>query len=190
MARKFGANSTTGKQADVLLVQEEIAREVTDRLRLRLTGEEGKLLTKRYTNNSEAYEYYLKGRYHYYKGTETEWKQAIEAFDTEIAKDPNYASAYAGIADCYSLASGWLMSPTEAYPKLEEAALKALRIDDTLADAWATLGSVKLFYYRDWAAGERELKHALELDPDSTPVVCITVFICMRRDARKNVSPC
>jgi serine/threonine-protein kinase len=155
------------KQADILSVQDEIARDVTDRLRLKLTGEDRKLLAKRYTDNSEAYELYLKGRYHYYTGTEDEWRKSLDYFNAAVAKDPNFALAYVGIADCYGLSSGWLMPPTEAYPKIEKAARKALQIDDTLADAWAELGAVKLFYDHDWAGAERDFKHALELNPDS-----------------------
>ncbi|HEX8890505.1 MAG TPA: protein kinase [Pyrinomonadaceae bacterium] len=157
------------KQADILTVQDEIAREVTDRLRLKLTGEEEKLLTKRYTNNAQAYEDYLKGRYHYYKLTEAEWHKALDSFNQAIVEDPNFALAYSGIADCYGIASAWLMPPTEAYPKFEEFARKALQIDGSLADARAEIAAVKLFYQHDWAGAEEELKHALSLNPNSTP---------------------
>jgi serine/threonine-protein kinase len=164
------------KQADILLVQDEIARDVTDRLKLRLTGDERKLLTKHYTNNSDAYEFYLKGRFHYYKGSEAEWHQALDDFNQAIAKDPDYALAYSGVADCYGIASAWLMPPTEAYPKIQEAALKALERDNTLADAWAELASYKLFYEHDWPGAERELKHALELNPDSADAILYYSF--------------
>ncbi|MDQ3908337.1 MAG: tetratricopeptide repeat protein [Acidobacteriota bacterium] len=164
-------NQYRRKQADVLQVQDEIARDITEGLRVSLTGGERELLTKRYTNNPEAYEYYLKGRFHYYKGSEAEWHQALEDYQQAVAIDPNYALAYSGIADCYGVASAWLMPPTEAYPKVREASLNALRIDGTLADARAALAADKLFYGHDWAGAERDLKQALGLNPDSTDAV-------------------
>jgi tetratricopeptide (TPR) repeat protein len=134
-----------------------------------LTGGERESLTKRYTNSPEAYEDYLKGRYLYYKGSEADWRKAVDFFSAAIAKDPNFALAHIGLADCYGLSSGWLMTPTEAYAKVKEEARKALQIDDTLADAWAELGTAELFYDHDWAGAERDFKHALELNPDSDP---------------------
>ncbi len=157
------------KAADILQVQDEIARDIADRLRVSLTGGERELLTKRYTNNPEAYEDYLKGRYLYYKGSEADWRKAVDYFNAAVAKDPNFSLAHIGLADCYGLSSGWLMPPAEAYAEVKEEARKALQIDDTLADAWAELGAAELFYDHDWAAAERDFKHALELNPDSDP---------------------
>jgi serine/threonine protein kinase/Flp pilus assembly protein TadD len=156
------------KMADIFVLQEEIAREITEKLRLQLTGEERKRLTKRATGNKEAYELYLKGRFWLEKRTPEGFTKAIEYFQQAIAKDRTYALAYAGLADCYS----WLptlafVPPKEAYPKAKEAALKALEIDDTLAEAHTSLAVVKANQDWDWSGGEREFQRAIALNPDS-----------------------
>src|ERR1700686_2065695 len=121
------------KMADIFVLQEEIAREITEKLRLQLTGEERKRLTKRATGNKEAYQLYLKGRYWLEKRTPEGFSKAIEYFQQAIAKDPTYALAYSGLADCYTwLPTFGFVPPKEAYPRANEAALKALEIDDTL----------------------------------------------------------
>jgi eukaryotic-like serine/threonine-protein kinase len=155
------------KMADIFVLQEEIAREITDKLRLQLTGDEKKRLTKRATGNKEAYQLYLKGRYWLDKRTPEGFSKAIEYFQQAIAKDPQYALAYSGLADCYS----WFplfafVSPKEAYPKAKEAALKALEIDDTLAEAHTSLALVKIHQDWDWSGGEREFQRAIALNPD------------------------
>ena len=123
------------KATDIFALQDDIAKEMTTALRTRLTGEDEKRLAKRYTENSEAYELYLKGRYWWNKRTEEGFNKGIEQFQQAIEKDPAYALAYAGLADCYSFdATYGIVPPKEAYPRAKEAALKALEIDDTLAE--------------------------------------------------------
>ena len=124
---------------------------------MRLTGEDEKRMAKSYTANPEAYQDYLKGRYWWNKRSEEGLNKGIEYFQQAIAKDPNYALAYSGLADCYSvLASLRFCSPRRrSYPKAKEAALKALEIDDTLAEAHASLAFIKAFYDWDWS-GARE----------------------------------
>jgi eukaryotic-like serine/threonine-protein kinase len=155
------------KMADIFVLQEEIAREIAEKLRLQLTGEERKRLTKRATGNKEAYQLYLKGRYWLEKRTPEGFSKAIEYFQQAIAQDPTYALAYSGLADCYSFVSVFAsVPPNEAYPKAKDAALKALELDDTLAEAHTSLAVVKANQDWDWSGGVRELRGAIALNPD------------------------
>ncbi len=150
--------------ADILAVQDEIASEIFDKLRLRLTGEEKKRATKRYTDNAEAYQLYLRGRYYWNQGTIAGFKKAIEYFQQAITKDPKYALAQAGLADSYLfLGSYWV----EAIPEAKVAALKALELDRTLAEAHVSLGHIKLWLDWDWPAAELEFKQGIALNPNS-----------------------
>ncbi len=152
--------------SDILTVQEEIAREISEKLRLRLTGEEKQQLIKRYTASTEAYQLYLKGRYAWEKRTEEGIRQSVEFFQQAIEKDPGYALAYAGLADSYAVMSSYsMMSPAEAFPRARAAARKALEIDDGLAHTHATLGLTLTNYDHDWSTAEAEFKRAIELDP-------------------------
>ncbi len=155
------------KMADIFVLQEEIAREITEKLRLQLTGDEKKRLTKRATGNKEAYQLYLKGRFWLGKRTPEGSSKAIEYFQQAISKEPTYALAYSGLADCYSfLPTLTSVPPKEAYPKAKEAALKALEIDDALAEAHTSLAFVKANHDWDWSGGEREFLRAMALNPD------------------------
>ena len=157
----------TRKLADLLTVQEEIAREISERLRTRLTIEEQKQFSKRYTGDAEAYQLYLKGRYYWNKRTRDGYKKATEQFEQAIEKDPSYALAYAGLADCYNVLSSYgIASPRESIPKGEAAATRALEIDGNLAEAHTSLAYVKYQYEWDWAGGESEFRRALELNPN------------------------
>jgi serine/threonine protein kinase/Tfp pilus assembly protein PilF len=170
-------DTTTGAQlwgqeyerrvSDLLSVKQEIAREITERLRLRLSGEEQKQLVRHDTTNSDAYQLYLKGRYWWEKRTEEGFKKSIEHFNQAIEKDPNYALAYAGLADSYSLLPRYgFFSAKESFPRAKAAAMKALELDDTLAEAHASLAYVKTFYDWDWPGAETGFKRALELNPN------------------------
>ncbi len=150
--------------ADILAVQDEIASEIFEKLRLRLTGEDRKRATKRYTENAEAYQLYLRGRYYWNQGTIAGFKKAIEYFQEAITSDPKYALAYAGLADSYLfLGSYWV----EAIPEAKAAALKALELDRTLAEAHVSLGHIKLWLDWDWPAAEVEFKQGIALNPTS-----------------------
>ena len=133
-----------------------------------MTGAEKKQIAKRYTENPEAYRLYLKGRFHLNKRTEDGLKKGLEYFKRAIETDPSYAAAYSGMADCYTLlgAAGYSMPPREAMPKAKAAAMKALEIDDTLAEAHTSLAFVKFRLDWDWAGAEGEFKRALELNPN------------------------
>ena len=155
------------KIADIQSVQEEIAREISEKLRLRLTGEEKEQLGKRYTANTDAYQLYLKGRYAWEKRTESGLTQSVEYFQQAIEKDPGYALAYAGLADSYAVLSSYsIMSPADSFPRARAAARKALEIDDGLAQAHANLGIGFGEYDRDWSSAESEYKKAIALDPN------------------------
>ena len=121
-------NHYNSRLSDILSVQEEIAREISEKLRLRLTGEEKEKLTKRYTANTEAYQFYLKGRYAWEKRTESGLQQSIEYFQQAIEKDPGYALAYAGLADSYAVLPSYsILSPAESIPRARTAARKRSR---------------------------------------------------------------
>jgi len=154
------------KLADIVTVQEDIAREIAEKLRRRLSGDPAQQLSRKRTDNPEAYQAYLKGRYYWFKRTEEGLKKGIEYFNEAIRKDPNYAAAYAGLADSYNLSARYgSIPPREAFAKGMAAALKALELDDSLAEAHASLGFVRLYYDWDLASAENEFKRAIELNP-------------------------
>jgi len=154
------------KLTDVVTMQEEISREISEKLHLRMTDEERSRVSKRHTINAEAYQSYLKGRYHWNKRTQEGLRKSIEYFTEALDKDPAYAQAYAGMADSYNtLARFNFLRPQEAYPKARAAATKALEIDETLAEAHSSLAVVKMDYEWDLPGAEREFKRAIELNP-------------------------
>jgi TolB-like protein/DNA-binding winged helix-turn-helix (wHTH) protein/Flp pilus assembly protein TadD len=151
--------------SDIFGLQEEIAREMTTALRVRLTGEDEKRLARSYTPNTEAYQDYLRGRYFWQKRG-LGLNKGAEYFQQAIAKDPRYALAYDGLADSYILLAVFgFSSPQEAYPSAKEAALKSLEIDGTLAEAHTSLARIKAEYDWDWSGAEREFQRAMELNP-------------------------
>src|SRR2546423_2298610 len=155
------------KSADILNLQGEIAREISEKLRLKLTGEQRERLTKPQTESAEAYQLYLQGRYYWHKFTDEARIKSGEYFQRAIEKDPNYALAYAGLSDSYAVMAFFgQMPPKEAWQKSEEAAVKALAIDDALGEAHLSLAVVKAWYDWDWPGGEREFKRAIELNPE------------------------
>ncbi len=155
------------RMADIQTMQQEITEDISDKLRLRLTGDEQKLLTKRYTENSVAYQLYLKGRYYWNKRTEDGFKKGIDFFEQAITEDPNYALAYAGMGDCYVLLYTYgILPPQESAPKAKGAVTKALELDDKLAEAHTSLAFVLLAYYWDWAEAEKEFRRAIDLKPN------------------------
>ena len=152
------------KLADILAVQEDIAREITDKLRLRLQGKEEERLTGHPTENAEAYQLYLKGRYYWNKRTPDGMQKAIGYFQAAIERDPGYARAYAGLADCYHVPANPL-PPREKMPLAKSAAMKALQLDDTLVEAHTALARVLFAFDWDWPGAEKEFKRAIELNP-------------------------
>jgi len=152
--------------ADLMTLQEEMSREIADKLRIRLTGAEKKRLKKRTTESSEAYQLYLKGRYHWNKRTEESLKKAIALFEEAIGSDPSFANAYAGLADSFlTLGTNVPLPPRDAMPKAKAAATRAIEIDDGLAEAWASLAAVKWWFDWDWSGAEADYQRAIDLNP-------------------------
>jgi TolB-like protein/tetratricopeptide (TPR) repeat protein len=151
--------------ADLVTVQEQIATAVADKLRLRPTSDEQKRLTKRYTENPEAQQLYLKGQYYWNRRTGQTLQRAAQSFQQAIDRDSGYALAWAGLADCYALYGFYgAGSPREFAARAKEAALTALRIDDTLGEAQTALGWVKVEEW-DWLGARSEFQRAIELNP-------------------------
>ena len=152
------------KLADIQTLQEEIAKEISDKLRLRLTGQEQKLLTKRPTENAEAYQLYLKGLYHWNKRTEEAYKRGIQCFNQAIERDPGFALAYVGVAECYNgLVYGSYSAPRDVCPQAKAAALKALELQENLAEAYGSLAFVTEILDWNWHEAEKGYKHTIEL---------------------------
>src|SRR6266480_708335 len=155
------------KIADLLAVKQAIAQEVAAKLKLKLSSEEQRRLIKRDSTNAEAYQFYLRGRYFWNKRTSDGIKQAIEHFQQSIERDPNFALGYVGLADSYTGLTFYnFAAPHEAMPKAKESAIKALALDDTLAEAHATLAHILMNYDWNWSAAEKEFKRSIELNPD------------------------
>jgi len=151
---------------DIFAIQDEISLAIVDKLKVKLLGDEKVKLVKRHTDNQEAYNLYLKGRYFWNRRTEEDLEKSIECFKRAIEKDPDYALAYTGLADSYiTLPTYSSFPPEEAFPKAKEAALRALDIDNTLGEAYASLALIKLDYDWDWAGAEKQFKQAIELNP-------------------------
>ena len=151
---------------DILSLQSDIARQVADEVRIILTPEERARLGSARQVNPKAHEWYLIARYHWNKRTEESVKKALSYFQTAIDSDPTYAQGYAGLADSYNILGYYnALLPIEAYPKGKAAALKALELDDSLAEPHATLGVVKRDFEWDWSGAEEEFQRAVELNP-------------------------
>jgi DNA-binding winged helix-turn-helix (wHTH) protein/TolB-like protein/Tfp pilus assembly protein PilF len=152
---------------DIFAVEDSISKQMVEALLLNLTGEEQRRVTKHYTENIEAYELYLRGRYFQDKRTPEGLNKSIDYFQLATRKDPRYALAFAGLADSYVvLAVRVDMPPKDSYRQAKTAAIQALEIDDTLAEAHASLGNVQYWYDWDWSAAETEFKRAVELGPN------------------------
>jgi DNA-binding winged helix-turn-helix (wHTH) protein/tetratricopeptide (TPR) repeat protein len=152
--------------SDILAIQEEIARAITESLKFKLTSNDHISLARHPTENIEAYNLYLRGRFFWNKYSKEWVLKAIEVFKDAIHIDSYYALAYCGLADAYFRLSNVHFPPREVMPKAKEAALRAVEIDDNLADAHSSLGLVKVYYDHDWVGAEAEFRKALKLDPN------------------------
>jgi adenylate cyclase len=152
---------------DIFAVRSEVAQQVAETLKIRLLGEEKRKIDKKPTENLEAYNLYRQGRFYADKLSEEGMTKAVPLFQQAIEKDPRFALAYAGMADNYVIAADAIIPPREAFSRAKEAALKAIELDDSLAEAHASLGLVHYHYDWDWPAAERELKRAISLNPQS-----------------------
>ena len=157
-----------GDLSDIVSAQREVAKGVSENLRLEIDALDEKRMLKSYTENTEAYHLYLKGRLWRSKLSSDGYNKAIEYFNQAVEKDASYALAYAGLADCYSaLIEFGSAAPKDVFPKAKEAASKALALDDGLSEAHMMAAWIALLYEKDFAATEREYKRAIELSPNS-----------------------
>jgi serine/threonine-protein kinase len=154
-------------EADIFLLQDEISLAIVDKLKVKLLGEEKEKIVKHHTENFEAYNLYLQGRFFWNKRSEEGLKKSVDYFEQAIKKDPAYALAYAGLADSYITIGGWdVAAPRDVFPKARAAVSKALEIDDELAEAHNALATIKGNYDWDWSGAEKEYKRAIELNPN------------------------
>jgi DNA-binding winged helix-turn-helix (wHTH) protein/TolB-like protein/Flp pilus assembly protein TadD len=167
----FWGESFDENFTNVFALQDRVSERVAAALSLQLTGEEKRGLSKRYTESAEAYQLYLKGRHHWMTFRRADLMASLNYYNEALKKDPTYALAYCGLSNAYQVIALYGPLPaTEALPKAHEAAYKALALDDSLADAHASVGAVKIFYEHDWPGAARELKRARELDPNNMDV--------------------
>lgn len=172
------------KMADIFVVQEDIAREISEKLRLQLTGEERKRLAKRVTRNKEAYQLYLKASYFAHKWSPENLNKAVEYSRQAIEQDPALANAYAVMAWSYNALGNYGYLPAgETFTKAEAAALRALALDERLAQAHAALAYTRLLYHWDWQQGEKECRRAMELD-ENDPLALQTYAIYLGATGR------
>ena len=151
---------------DVFEIQDEISQAIVEKLKVKLVGREKELLAKRYTENLQAYNLCLRGRYYWYRRSLDSFRRAISFYEQALEEDPEYALAHSGLADCHTLLGFYGPVPAnQAMPRAEAAALKALQIDTDLAAAHASVGAVHALYHWDWKGADRELRRAIELDP-------------------------
>jgi len=152
---------------DIFAVESDIATTIAETLQVKLTGSEKAAIAKRPTANTKAYEFYLKGRFFWNKRTPDGIKQAIVQFQQSIERDPNFALGHAGLADSYIALTFYnFAAPHESMPKAKESAIKALALDNTVAEAHASLAHVLMNYDWNWSAAEKEFKRSIELKPD------------------------
>ncbi len=183
------------KLQDMLSIQSEISKEISNQLQLKLTKKDQDLLAKNYTTDSEAYQLYLKGQFFLMQRTPDAIDTAMSFFQKAIDKDPTYALAYNGKADCYNYLgiTGAILGglpPKQVMPQAKELALKAIQLDDSLAQAHRTLGHIHLNYDLDWNAAEKELNKSLELNPNDplTHTFKTFWFISMGRNEEAHAS--
>jgi TolB-like protein/Tfp pilus assembly protein PilF len=181
--RHLWADTYDRKLTDIFAVESEIAKTVADRLQAKLTGAEQRAIASRPTENSEAHQLYLRGRFYWNKVLGPEFDKSRQYYQQAIELDPNYALAYAGLADFYGFALGYgLLPPEEKWAKMaEDMANKALELDPTLGEAYNPLAAAKLYYHRDWPAAERDFRRGFELSPNFAEMhahyaVCLILF--------------
>jgi TolB-like protein len=155
------------KLSDVLALQEDISRQICENLRLHLTGEERQRLAQRYTDNAEAYQLYLKGKFYFNKRTKDGVLKSIDYFQQAIERDSTYAVAYTGLSEADALLAIYWFPPRDVMPKAKTAAQKALEIDPNLGQAYADLAYATFYYDWDWPEARRYYERAIALDPDN-----------------------
>ncbi len=152
---------------DILKLHSQVAKAIVDQIRITLTPQDEARFDSIEVVNPEAYQLYLRGRYFWNQFTEESLLRSVDFFEQAITIDRNYALAYAGLASAYSGLSNDFLPPHETMPKVKQAAIRALELDETVAAAHTALGLVKFFYERDWVAAEKEFMEAIKLNPNS-----------------------
>jgi TolB-like protein/Flp pilus assembly protein TadD len=161
------STSYNRRLADIFVIQDQIATEISDKLRVRLTSNQRKRLTKRHTQSTDAYKLYLKGRFHLALRTGDSFQRSFEYFQQAVEQDPDYALAYAGLADAYLLGLMYcVISPAVGLSKAKAAAARAVELDESLAEVHTTLGVIRSLFEWDADSGEREFRRAIELNPN------------------------
>lgn len=174
-AEKFDEQLT-----DIFTVEDSIAERLTPALMLTLNAEETRRTKRRFTQNAEAYHAYLKGRYYWNKQTADGLQKSVEHFEQAIAIDPNYALAYAGLADAYNLIATWGgLPPAQVLPRSKDLALRAIEIDESIAEAHTALGGAKAMFDWDWAGADKEFQRAIELSPGNASVHHAYAMACL-----------
>ena len=154
------------KMSDLLTTQREIAMAITEKLKLKLVGNDARMMTKQYTTSNDAYQLYMKGRFHFAKRTKQDLLRSIEFYEQAITLDPKYALAYVGVAESWQVMPSFAyLSPDMAIPQAKKAVAKALELDPDLPEAHTAHGLILATYEWDWVAAEREFKRSFELDP-------------------------
>jgi tetratricopeptide (TPR) repeat protein len=169
------------KLSDMLAVEKEIAREISENLRLKLSREEARRLNSHQTENTEAYNLYLQGRYHIERMTSYSLRKGAALFERAIEIDPDYTLAYIGLTSAWILGCDWVFPPQDVMPRTRTAAIKLLRTDDSLASAHAALAYVKAFYDWNWTEAEIEYRRAIELNPNQAPIEYARFLAAMGR---------
>ncbi len=165
---------------DIFAIQDEISLAIVDSLKIKLLKAEKEAVVKRHTENSEAYNLYLQGRYFQDKSTRDSLLQAIQYFEQAVAKEPDYAKAIAGISLAYiQLGCLYFLPASEVFPKAKHFAANALEIDETLTEAHTALANIKMFYDWEWDEAEQEIKRALEINPSSTSALHTHALYCV-----------
>jgi eukaryotic-like serine/threonine-protein kinase len=170
---------------DLFAIQQEIASDISGKLKLRLSSEQQKQGGRGSTQNSEAYDLYLRGRYYWNQRTGESLQKSVEFFQRALEKDPNYALAWVGLADAYSVSTVYRtdIRPLEAYPTARQAAERALQLDNTLAEAHAAMGTIQ-GYQREWGSAEREFQRAIDLNPRDASVHYFYGFLVLAPTGR------
>jgi tetratricopeptide (TPR) repeat protein len=165
--RRLWGSSYDGDMKDIFALQSQIASQIAGEIRITLTAPDRARLARVRAANPDAYLAYSKGRFFWNKRTEEDLKKAIGHFQQAVEKDPNYALAYDGLADCW-VGLGWYgyLAPAETFPHAKAAVIKALSLDNSLAEAHTSLAFVSLYFDRDWARAEREFRRAIDLNPN------------------------
>jgi eukaryotic-like serine/threonine-protein kinase len=182
-------NRYSKKISDVFVVQNEIAKEISDTLRLKLNNEEQQRVAKRATNNGEAYQLYLKGRYAANTFSPDQIPNAIAYYNQAIAADPSYALPYAGLSEIHALMGHIVLPPNEIYPKAKLEAQKALELDDSLPEAHSAMATGELFYDWNFAAAEKEFRRAIELNPNyAVGYSALSGYTKVKRDYQEEIA--